>query len=252
MDQAHTSDWQSPKVILTILAMLLLTSVVIVSIIRDRIVSQQQWTVTVNGQGKVPYQPDIAKITLGVQIDKVPKADQALQQLNDKIGKVLAAVKAAGIPEEDIQTQNYVLYPQYDAIDNTSVVSGYGANQQLLVKVKNITQNSDAVSKIIAEATKAGANQIAGVTFDSSKLEELKQQARLLAIADARGKADGLATAASVRLGKVVGWWENLVQIPGSQSMDAYGKGGAGGGAPVVPTGGQEIIIEIGINYRIK
>src|SRR6185436_13714085 len=129
MDENAKQMWARPKTILVLLAMLLLGSIVIVSILRDRIVNYPQWQVTVTGQGKVSYTPDIANISLGVQVDKVPSAQGALQQLNTKIAKVVQAIQGAGIPAEDILTQNYSLYPQYDYKDNVTVASGYNANQ---------------------------------------------------------------------------------------------------------------------------
>lgn len=249
------NNWRSPKTIFIFLAVILLTAVVIVSILRDRIVNSPQWQVSVTGQGKVAYQPDIANVTLGVQIDKMFRAETALNQLNDKMEKIIKAVKVAGIPDEDVQTQNYSLYPQYDYLDNVASLAGYNANQQILVKVKGISEDADKVSKVIAAATKAGVNQVLGVAFDVSNLEQLKQEARLKAINDAKSKAGNLAAAAGVRLGKVVGWWENFIQAPGATSY-YDGKGGMGGGAgavaPVVLTGSQEIIVEVNLNYQVK
>jgi uncharacterized protein YggE len=250
------NHWSLSKVILTALAMVLLAGIVVAAILRDRLVNQPQWQVSVIGQGKVAYQPDIANVTLGVQIDRVAKADEALNQLNDKINKIVVALKAAGINDNNIQTQNYSLFPQYDyPAGGTAQLSGYSANQQLIIKVDDIDKASSKVSKVISEATRLGANQVIGVTFDVTNLDDLKQEARVKAIDDAKNKAGRLANAANVRLGKVVGWWENFLQAPGLPYYGYYaeGKGGAvGGAAPVVPSGSQEIVVEVNLNYQVK
>ncbi len=250
------SRWCEPKFILSLVGMLLLTSIVVVAVLRDRIVNQPQWQVNVLGQGRVTYVPDIANVTLGVQIDKSKTAEEALNQLNDKIGKIIKAVKEAGVQADDITTQNYSLYTQYDYRDNVSILAGYNANQQLVIKVRNIANDNLPIAKVIAEASKAGANQVNGVTFDVTKLDELKQEARLKALQDAKAKSGGLAAAVGVRLGEVVGWWENVVQAPGINNQVYYGeKGGMGGGAvptPQVPSGSQEIVIEVTLNYKLK
>ena len=248
------------KTTVAIILILVLGGIAIVSILRDRIVNYQQNQVAVSGQGKVTYQPDLATIVLGVQVDKAVKPEDALNQLNNKIKNIVAAVKGQGIAPEDIVTQNYFLSPQYDYVNNVSTVGGYTANQQISVKIRDLQKNSDKVSQVLAEAGKAGANQVLGITFNVSNLEDLKQQARALAIADANTKAVKLARVAGVRLGKIVGWWENYVQGPGQgSSYYADGKGGAsgiGGGAsyssPTIPSGSQEIIVEMNLNYRIK
>lgn len=244
------------KTAIAIILILVLGSIAAVSILRDRIVNYPQYQVSVIGQGKVSYQPDIATITLGVQIDKVAKADEALSQLNTRITSIVAAVKAQGIAPEDIVTQNYSLYPQYDYKDNITTVSGYNANQQISIKVRDLKNNPDKISQVLVEASKAGINQVLGINFDVSNLEDLKQEARLKAMNDAKIKAVDMAGAAGIKLGDIVGWWENVVQAPGTQ-VTAYdsGKGGAGGASYVpstIPSGNQEIIIEMNVSYRLK
>jgi len=235
--------------------MLLLAGVITVSILRDRIVNQQFRSVTVTGQGKVTYNPDIAIVTLGVQIDKLAKPEEALNQLNNKVSGIIKAVKALGVTEENIQTQNYSLYPQYDYKDNISVVSGYNANQQIVIKVVDYDKNPSKLSSVIAEASKAGANQVNNLTFDASNMNDLKQAARIKAISDAKSKSDALASAAGVRLEDITGWYENLVNPLPIYATD-YGKGGMGGSGvvsnPVIGAGGREVIIEIGVTYNIK
>lgn len=254
-ENSSRCSWGEPKTVLALVAMVLLTGIVAVAILRDRIVNPPQWQVSVTGQGKVTYQPDEADVTIGVQVDRAAFADLALRQLNDKMQKVINSIKAADVPAEDITTQNFSLTPQYDYRDNVQVSAGYSANQQVVVKVKNLKDSQDKLSKVIGEATKAGANQILGITFDASNVDQLKQEARIKAIADARSKAGSLAEASGVRLGKTIGWWENIVQAPGTPTAYAYadGKGGMGGGSsPTVPNGNQEVIIEINLNYQVK
>jgi hypothetical protein len=251
------SSWKSPKAIIMLVGIVLLAGIIVVSILRDRIVNQNLWTINVVGQGKIAYQPNVAKINLGVQIDKVQKADEALGQLNEKMNKIFKALESAGVAKGDIQTQNYVLNPQYDYADNTSRLAGYSANQTIVVKVKDIDKNPDNVTMIISAASKAGANQVGGVAFEPEDLNNLKQQARLKAIEDARVKAKDISNALGVKLGKIVGWWENIISSPDTQSTAYYG-GGIGGGSsvaatsPIVPSGLREIITEVNLNYRIK
>ncbi|MCX6798063.1 MAG: SIMPL domain-containing protein [Candidatus Falkowbacteria bacterium] len=222
------------KFILMILVLVFLTGIIIVSILRDRIVNQQFRQVTVTGQGRVSYQPDIAIVTLGVQIDKAAKAEDALNQLNDKVNGIIAAIS-----------------------DNASVVSGYSANQQLTVKITDYDKDQTKLNKVIAAASKAGVNQVLNLSFDVSNANDLKQQARVKAIADAKDKSGALAAAAGVELKEISGWYENLVQAPTPYYSSAMGVGMGGGGIggggmPQVPSGSREIIIEIGVTYNLE
>lgn len=256
MDEG-SKQWHSPekhKMVIKTLALLGLIAIVLVAILRDRIVNYPQWQVTVTGEGRVSYTPDTATVVMGVQIDRAPSALSALTQLNQKISKIIPAIKEAGVPDADITTQNYSLYANYDYRDGVSYLSGYNANQQLTVKVRDLKQDSYTISTVIDAASKAGANQIQSLTFDVSKLSDLQQEARIKALADARSKATALADAAGVRLGKVVGWYESVISTPGPIS---YIDGKGGGGAvlsvsPQTPIGAQEIVIDMGVNYRIK
>ena len=236
-----------------VLGMILLTTIVVTAILRDRLVNPPQWQVSIVGQGKVTYQADIATVNVGVQLDKISRAETALVELNARVTKIVDAVKKAGIPAEDILTQNYSLYPQYDKISNVSVVSGYGASQQLQIKIRDLKKDEKLIGNVISEATKAGANQVNGISFDVANMEDLKQEARLKAINDAKSKADTLAAAAGIKLKKVIGWWENIIQAPGSP-IYYDGKGGMGGGTSggTIPNGNQEVIIEVNLNYQVK
>lgn len=246
-----------PKYAIAVLLILAVTGVAVVSILRDRIVNVQQNQVSITGQGKVSYKPDVATVTLGVQVDKAPNADAALQQLNDKISKVMVSLEGLGIKKEDIQTQAYTLNPQYDFVDGVSKVAGYVANEKLAIKVSDITNNSELVSQVVAQAGSAQANQVEGIEFTFSNVNDLKQQARILAIADAKSKSAGLAQAAGVRLGKVVNWYENVLQSPDMSFSDTRGFGGAEMSSakvapPQVPAGTQDIIVEVGLTYEVK
>ncbi len=256
--EGNTKVGGTARAVLVVLGMLLLAGVVVVAILRDRIINKTYDQVSVLGRGKVVYQSDIAEINLGVQIDKVLKASDALAQLNNKINKVIPAIQALGIAPEDLQTQNYTLYAQYDYANNSSQLAGYNANQQLLVKVRNLKENPDRVGKVIAEATKAGVNQVNGINFEISNLEDLKQEARIKAIEDARNKAQALSQALGVKLGSIASWWENIIQAPGYPSPYGYGIGGGGMGAgklpstPAVPVSSQEIVIEVNVSYHLN
>lgn len=248
------------KNVLIGLGIIALTVIILVSITREKIVNDDNREVSVTGQGKVSTQPDTANISVGVQIDKAPTSEEALKQLNEKMTKLIAAVEALGIQREQIQTQNYSLYPQYDYKDGISSQSGFNANQQVTVKVKDIQKNPELVQKVVEAAGASGSNQISGVSFSVGDLNELKQQARILAIEDAKKKSSGLAQATGVKLGKITGWYENVIQSPEPMYREqALGMGGDAVAAKEIsavradiPSGSQDIIVEMNVNYEIE
>jgi uncharacterized protein len=239
------------KFILILIAILALTGVIGVSILRDRIVNQNNNQVSIVGQGKVKYQPDTANITLGVQVDKAPKADEALNTLNERVNKIIAAVKVLGIEGDKIKNQNYSLYPAYDYSNGANTPAGYNANQQIIIEVSDVDKSFGLLNQVIAESAKAGANQVLGISFSSSNIENLKQEARLLAISDAKTKAKSLSEAMDVSLGDLTGWWENVVS-PSPYINYSYDGMGGGGASPAVSSGIYETTVEITLNYKIE
>lgn len=245
------------KIIFIALGMILLAGIIITSLLRERWANPIQNQVTIFGQGKVEYKPDMATVILGVQVDKASSAELALNQLNEKMNNIISAIKNTGISEDKIKTESYTLNPQYDYKEGISSISGYGANQQLTIKIDSIKDDPEAPSQVISEASKFGANQVNAINFSVSNLDQLKQQARIKAIEDAKKKSISMFKAAGMgKPGKIVGWYENLLQSPDSPYQ--YGMGGEGNSlqksapAPQVPSGMQEIVVEIGVNYEVK
>ena len=252
----HKSCCGSPWFALKIIGMVLVAAIVIISLTRERFVNRPEWQLSFSGQSKVSYEPDVANINIGVQVDKKTQAEDALKELDEKMVKVLKAVEDAGIKKGDVQTQNYTLSPHYDTINEITKVTGYDANQTIKIKVRDINKDKEKASRVISAASSAGANQINSIFFESSKIEDIKQEARLKAIVDAKKKAKTLSRSLGVRLGKIVGWWENFnppMPLYYGEIGGGLGIGGGGGGStPVVPSGLGEINMEVNISYKIR
>ena len=246
---------------LILAGLVLVTVVAVVSLVRERLVNPIQNQVTVYGQGKVEYKPDTASVTLGVRVDRAGSAGEALEQLNVKIKKINDAVLALGIPVDDIKTQNYNLYPNYDYKDGTSKVSGYNASQNISIKVRKVDENSETVNSVVMTAGDNGTNEIQGVNYYIDDISILKQKARVLALEDARQKAGALAKAAGIRrLGKVVSWYEDAPMTADNydyaNSPIALGMGGSAEAKsstpPQISSGTQDIVVNMGVNFEVK
>jgi uncharacterized protein YggE len=152
-------------------------------------------TVSVTGTGKVTVKPTIARINFGVFTHN--DTSSAAQTENDAImAKITAALKTAGIKEDDIQTTGYSLQPRYvwDKTTEKNVLDGYDMNHNMTVVVRAIKDAGKTVS-LIADN---GANTLDGISFevDDATLEQTKLAALDLAMASARKRADVVAKAA--------------------------------------------------------
>jgi uncharacterized protein YggE len=158
--------------------------------------------VSVVGAGIVLAQPDVARITIGVEVFD-PSLATAQAQAAKQMDAVVTKLKADGIAENDIRTVSYTVTPQYDQQPNNpnqQVLRGYTVTNLVEVRTTNVA----GLGPLIDDAVAAGATRIYGISFEASDMESLKSQARDQAMANASTKAQQLARDASVTLGKPI------------------------------------------------
>lgn len=208
----------------------------------------QRDTIAISAEGKVTALPDIASISVGVMTEKKTVAE-AQKENTAKMNAIIAKIKEFGVAAEDIKTTNYSIYPQYDWIDNRQVERGFQVTQNVEVKVRDLSKIGD----VLAAVGELGANQVGGVNFTIDDPEELRQQARLKGLEMAKKKAQALADAAGVKLGKVVGFSENegYVPTPMYYAKDAAMGLGGGGASPSIESGSQDVVVNVSVIYEI-
>ncbi len=211
-------------------------------------------TISISGEGRVSAVPDLATVTIGV-LSQGSTAVDVKNQNNDKVNKVVAFVKSQGIEDKDILTSQYSFYPTQDYNNGTPKITGYQGNQSITVKVHGVDKSQVVLEKIMDGVVNNGANQINGVNLTIEKPTDLQNEARKLAIADAKIKAEELAKEAGLSLGKIVSISESG-GYPGpiSYAYDTMAKG-IGGGASIAPdiqTGSQEILQTMTVVFEIK
>src|SRR6185503_16958784 len=156
--------------------------------------------VTVGGEATIAVAPDTALIRIGVT-SQGKNAREASEANARQITAVLAAIKASGIDDRDIQTSRLSLQPQYDPNKSgTARLTGFQVTNQLTVRIHDIGKLPDILDRAIA----AGANEMSGIEFAVSQQSRLLDQARAEAVADARRKAELYAQAAGAKLGRVL------------------------------------------------
>jgi len=151
--------------------------------------------ITVTGTGTVKTVPDEALFSLGVHSEG-QTAREALAANSQRMNRVIAVVKSAGVAKGDIQTQDVSISPSYE---DKEQVTGYSARNSVSVRIRDLAK----AGAVLDAATNAGANEVYGPTLDRSDREELQEKALRSAVADARSKAEALADAADVQLGEV-------------------------------------------------
>lgn len=176
-------------------------------------------TVTVSASGNIAAEPDEATIATGVT-SEAKTAREALSKNNEAMKKVIAELKGKGIDAKDIQTTQFNMEPiyVYPKEGQPPVLNGYRAHNMVGVKVRNL----DMLGEVLDQLVSAGSNQMNGITFDVSKAETLKDEARKEAIANALRRAKLYAQAAGADVGEIVQISED-VSVSGPQPV-FYGK----------------------------
>jgi len=207
---------------------------------------EAQNAISVSGEGKVSAEPDVAEIVIGVE-SRAPTAKEAASQNSEDMNEVMAVLEGMGIAEEDIQTVDYSIRVEMDYRgDEGPKVVGYVVDNAVRVKVRDL----DLVGDLLDQATEAGANNIYGITFTVEDPRSFQEQAREMAVAEARSKAGQLAEAADVRLGDLLSLSEYLVGGPVYVERAAAAEG-MGGGAPPISPGQLEITVQVQMSYEI-
>jgi uncharacterized protein YggE len=154
----------------------------------------------ISAQAEAKRVPDIATLSAGV-VTQAADANAALRANAEEMSKVVAAIKAAGIAERDIQTSGINLNPQYRYAENQPpVITGYQANNNVNITVRDIAK----LGKIIDALVATGANQVNGPSFDVDDKESAFDEARRAAVEKAKGRAEMYAKTLGMRVRRIV------------------------------------------------
>ena len=200
--------------------------------------------ITVVGTGEVKAAPDQATVQIGVQTQGEAARD-ALTENNAKMAALIEQLKQLGVAEKDIQTSNFSISPTYN--NDGRVVTGYQVNNMASVTIRDVAAAGGLLDKIVS----AGANTVWGISFGIGDPKALQSAARDAAIADARTRAEAMATAAQGTVGQVLSISENIGQVPQPILMRGGGEAAAADSVPVA-TGEQAVTAQVQITYELR
>jgi len=218
-------------------------------------------TISVSGEGEVFAVPDIATFSVTV-LQRADTVEPAQTAATEKANAIIAYLRGEGIDEKDIKTVDYSVHPRYEYQNavcregfcppGEQVLAGYEVSQTLTVKVRDTAE----AGGILSGVGSLGASSVSGLSFTIDEEDDLKSEARGMAIDEAEDKARELARQLGVRLIRIVGFSED-----GSQPYYAYGRGGVESftaldaikaPAPELPVGENKIISYVTITYEIR
>ncbi|MEK7227535.1 MAG: SIMPL domain-containing protein [Patescibacteria group bacterium] len=216
-------------------------------------------SISVSGEGEVFAVPDLATFSFTISAD-ADTVSTAQAQVTEKTDAVIAALEGLGIEEKDIKTTDYSVWPKYryeatpaiyPPVPGRQVSDGYTANHSITVKVRK----TEDAGKALAAAGDNGATNLSSISFTIDDMDKITQEARAMAISDARDKAKLLSKELGVRLVRVISFNDSTdggYPIP-------YGREGMGGDvtiseakAPTVPVGENKVKVVVNVVYEIR
>jgi uncharacterized protein YggE len=208
-------------------------------------VQESSREITVTGTGTASAQPDIAQVSIGVQVTSSTVA-QATQKDQAQMASVIAKLKELGVAANDIQTSDYSIFPQRNFQNGSSgQVTGYQVSNTVQVTIRDL----GSIGTILDQVTQAGANNVFGVTFSVENPAQLQSEAIDKAVADAQSRAEELAKASGVQLGEIVSISQSGAPAP--VPLAAASAQAAGGAVPIQP-GTIKVNAQVQISYVIK
>jgi uncharacterized protein YggE len=197
--------------------------------------------ITVVGTGTVTATPDTAEWSFGVQTS-ADRAEAALGANSTAMEKVLAALRDAGIAEDDLQTEQVSVWPRTS--DNGRSVVGYDASNTVRATIHDLGKAGSIVDAAVA----AGANQVYGPSLTVSDAEAQYETAMKAAFDDARARAEAIAAKAGVELGAPVA----IVEGGGGGGVEPYYAGVEAAAEDVaIEPGTQDVAAMLTVTFAI-
>jgi len=187
---------------------------------------------SVSAQAEARRVPDVATVSAGV-VTQAADANAAMRANATQMDKVMAAIRAAGIAERDIQTSGVNLNPQYKYVDNQApAITGYQASNTVNLKVRDIAKLGKVLDALVA----SGANQVNGPGFEIDQPEAAYDEARRSALEKAQARAAMYAKTLGLRVRRIVSISEGGgFQPPMPVPMMAMARGKAEADTAVSP-----------------
>jgi uncharacterized protein YggE len=202
----------------------------------------------VSAEGAVTRTPDIATISAGV-VTQTPTAAAAMQENARRMTATVAALKAAGVADRDIQTASINLSPQYRYAENKAPeITGYQASNQVSVRFRDVKNAGKILDTLVAQ----GANQINGPVFSVEKADAAIDEARVAAIKTARARADLYAQAAGLRVKRILSISESQGYSPPPYPVPMMMARAEKAADTAIEPGEQKLSVNVSVSFELE
>lgn len=203
--------------------------------------NSQVKTISVTGESSEQRTNEVATFSAGVSVSSENK-QEATQEVNDKVQKILDSVKTFGIPTEDIKTESVSIYQEEDY--ETNKITGWRASNTVSIKLRDSTK-ADQLTDLLANTD---ATSVYGPSFELDNSDLNKDSLYAVALKNATNKAENMANSFGGKLGKVLHVTEGY--NTNSPVLFERASGLGGGGAPIEP-GSSNVNATVTVVYEL-
>ena len=216
--------------------------------------------ISFDGKGEITAQPDIATVSFAI-VESQSDVKAAQDKVSTREKAVLEFLEKSGIEKKDIKTDSYTSYPKYESTpcyeyygcrQNTKI-TGYEVSERLTVKVRDLTKAGEIVKGLGGQ----NVSEMSGPNFEIENEDKLRDQARKIAIDEAKAKAEKLSDDLGIKLIRIVGFSDGAsyplyYANKAGVALDAAQSAPESRPTPELPSGETKITSNVTITYEIR
>ena len=162
-------------------------------------------TIRIKGTGKLSVMPDLTRVCFSLT-GTYPTYEQAVSCSGENTNRLKDDLARAGFPREDVKTVDFSILPDYESYQTKDKawkrrLNGYRFRHEAKLEFPS---DSEKLGRVLKAANSSAACPAVDIEYTVSEPEKLVGQVLEKAVQDAAAKAEVIARAAGIRLGRVL------------------------------------------------
>ncbi|HIE16717.1 MAG TPA: DUF541 domain-containing protein [Dehalococcoidia bacterium] len=213
------------------------------------IYSQQQVGLWVTGEGIAMAVPDIVLLRLGIE-SEAKTVSEAQHNAAEAMNRVMKTLKASGVAERDVQTQQFSICPvrRWIESERTEEIIGFRVANIVVAKIRQVEKAGSTIDAVAAAG--GDLTRIESISFSVDDPAPYYNEAREGAVKAAMAKAKQVASIANIKLGRVLYISEGISPPPIVRDYMTKAEGTVSPPTPITP-GELEFRVKVQMVYDI-
>ena len=205
-------------------------------------------TMFINASAEIKQTPDLAIVSGGV-ITQAKDAKTAMADNSRAMNAAIAAIKASGIADKDIQTSGFAISPQYVYVSNKPpIIKGYQVSNTVTVRIHDMAK----VGPVLDSMVEKGMNNVSGPNFTIDDPDKALDGARVEAMKKALARADLYAKSAGMKIKRITSISESGGYVPPAYAPAPMMAKMSMDSAEVAPVQAGEVSMSVNVNVGFE